>query len=68
MLALTPDELPELLQVLSSASIKRTTRSLIEWQLHTMTRPAEAAGTRWEEIDVEEKIWVIPGNRSPAPA
>lgn len=60
MPALAPDELPELLQVLSSASIKRTTRSLIEWQLHTMTRPAEAAGTRWEEIDFEEKVWIIP--------
>ena len=63
MPALTPDELPELLQVLSSASIKRTTRSLIEWQLHTMTRPAEAAATRWEEIDFEEKVWIIPAER-----
>ena len=63
MPALAPDELPELLQVLSSASIKRTTRSLIEWQLHTMTRPAEAAGTRWEEIDFEEKVWIIPAER-----
>lgn len=63
MPALAPDELPELLQVLSSASIKRTTRSLIEWQLHTMTRPAEAAGTRWEEIDFEENVWIIPAER-----
>ena len=28
-----------------------------------MTRPAEAAGTRWEEIDFEEKVWIIPAER-----
>ena len=48
MAALKPDELPELMIAIANASIKRTTRCLIEWQLHTMTRPSEAAGTRWE--------------------
>lgn len=37
---------------IANASIKRTTRCLIEWQLHTMTRPAEAATTRWADIDL----------------
>src|SRR5690606_9590095 len=37
MAALSPDELPELMVALANASIKRTTRALIEWQLHTMT-------------------------------
>jgi hypothetical protein len=35
---LKPEELPTLLHTLSVASIKFTTRSLIEWQLHTMRR------------------------------
>ncbi|WP_241639223.1 integrase domain-containing protein [Vibrio parahaemolyticus] len=63
MAALTPEELPELMLTLASASIKKVTRSLIEWQLHTMSRPAEAAGARWEEIDLEQRIWTIPPER-----
>lgn len=60
---LKPDELPTLLRTLSNASIKYTTRCLIEWQLHTMVRPGEAAGTRWDEIDIEAATWHIPAER-----
>lgn len=60
---LSPTELPKLMQDLSLASIKRTTRCLIEWQLHTIVRPGEAAGTRWDEIDFQKKIWTIPAER-----
>jgi integrase len=63
MASLRPDELPELMVALANASIKRTTRALIEWQLHTMTRPVEAATTRWSDIDLEKKIWTIPAER-----
>ncbi|KIF52742.1 integrase domain-containing protein [Vibrio owensii] len=63
MAALTPTELPELMSTIANASIKRTTRCLIEWQLHTMTRPSEASGARWDEIDLDEKVWVIPAER-----
>ncbi|CAE6902816.1 integrase domain-containing protein [Ectopseudomonas chengduensis] len=63
MPALHPDELKELMVAIANASIKRTTRCLIEWQLHTMTRPVEAATTRWVDIDVEKRIWTIPAER-----
>jgi integrase len=63
MAALPPDELNELMVAIANASIKRTTRCLIEWQLHTMTRPAEAATTRWADIDFRKKIWTIPAER-----
>lgn len=63
MAALRPEELPELMMELANASIKRTTRCLIEWQLHTMTRPAEAATTRWADIDFDKRIWTIPAER-----
>ena len=63
MAALPPDELPELMMEIANASIKRTTRCLIEWQLHTMTRPAEAATTRWADIDFDKRIWTIPPER-----
>jgi len=58
-----PEKLPDLMQALSTASIKITTRCLIEWQLHTMVRPGEAAGTRWDEIDFNKALWCIPGER-----
>ncbi|GIA18944.1 Phage integrase [Vibrio cholerae] len=63
MAALTPAELPELMGAIANASIKRTTRCLLEWQLHTMTRPAEASGARWDEINWDEKVWTIPAER-----
>ena len=46
MAKLTPTELPELMSAIVNASIKRTAQCLIEWQLHTMTRPSEASGAR----------------------
>lgn len=58
-----PDQLPSFMSALSVASIKLTTRCLIEWQLHTMVRPSEAAGTKWDEIDFENKLWNIPAER-----
>lgn len=60
---LKPEQLPTLMKTLSIASIKLTTRCLIEWQLQTMVRPNEAAGTRWDEIDFENSLWVIPAER-----
>ncbi len=60
MAALAPEELKELKELMvtvANASIKRATRCLIEWQLHTMTRPAEAATARWADIDIGKKIW-----------
>jgi integrase len=61
--SLKPDELPELLKALNYASIKVITRCLIEWQLHTMTRPSESAGARWDEIDRDKQLWNIPADR-----
>lgn len=63
MLTLKPEELPELMNALSYASIKLTTRCLIEWQLHTMVRPSEASGAAWAEIDLTAKLWTIPAER-----
>ena len=63
MAALPPEDLPDLMMEIANASIKRTTRCLIEWQLHTMTRPAEAATTRWADIDFEKRSWTIPPER-----
>lgn len=29
---------------------------MIEWQLHTMSRPAKAARAKWEESDLEQRM------------
>lgn len=63
MPTIRPEQLPELMQALSVASIERQTRLLIEWQLLTVTRPAEAAESRWDEIDLTAKTWTIPAGR-----
>lgn len=60
---LKPSELPDLMKSIREANIVHMTRCLIEWQLHTMVRPSEAAGTQWCEIDFEEKLWEIPAER-----
>ncbi|WP_305843554.1 integrase domain-containing protein [Photobacterium leiognathi] len=63
MLSLAPDELPELMITLSQASITKTTRSLIEFELHTMVRPSEAATAKWSEIDFDNAKWTIPAHK-----
>ncbi|WP_282435605.1 phage integrase central domain-containing protein [Piscirickettsia salmonis] len=65
-LTIRPEELPDFLQTLNRASISITTRCAIEWQLHTMVRPSEAAGARWDELDLENKLWIIPAERMKA--
>ena len=60
---LPPSELPVIMSAIQNANIKITTRSLILWQLHTMARPAEAAGARWDEIDQDQALWCIPAER-----
>ncbi|MBW4198560.1 tyrosine-type recombinase/integrase [Enterobacter cloacae subsp. cloacae] len=63
MPTIRPEQLPELMKALSIAAIERQTRLLIEWQLLTVTRPAEAAEARWSEIDTDARTWTIPAGR-----
>lgn len=63
MATIPPDELPDLMTALANAKITEQTRLMFKWQLHTMTRPIEAATARWEDIDLVNKTWVIPAIR-----
>jgi integrase len=63
MATIRPNELGQLMNDISYASIRLVTRCLIEWQLHTMTRPSESAKAQWSEIDLENRLWVIPAER-----
>ncbi len=63
MATIKPERLPDLMKALYNASITRVTRSLVEWQLHTMTRPIESATAKWEDLDLDNKVWTIPAER-----
>ncbi len=66
MPTLRPEELPKLMRSLIMSNLSVSTRCLIEWQLLTLVRPAEASGTRWEEFDLDAKLWTIPAERMKA--
>jgi len=66
MPTLRPEELPKLMRSLVMSNLSVTTRCLIEWQLLTLVRPSEASGTKWAEIDIDSKLWVIPAERMKA--
>ena len=59
--SINPDQLGEFLKDLSMVQIQLVTRCQIEWLMHTMVRPSEAAAARWDEIDMGKRIWIIPG-------
>jgi len=66
MPTLRPEELPKLMRSLKMSNLTVSTRCLIEWQLLTLVRPSEASGTRWAEIDLDAKLWIIPAERMKA--
>lgn len=63
MPSIPPDQLPKLMQTMRTASISLSTQCLFMWQLLTISRPAEAAEARWDEINFETKEWKIPAAR-----
>jgi integrase len=63
MPSIRPDQLPQLMQTMRTASISMSTWCLFMWQLLTITRPAEAAEARWDEIDFDASEWKIPAAR-----
>ncbi|MFZ5380311.1 tyrosine-type recombinase/integrase [Aeromonas hydrophila] len=62
-LTIESSELPQLLLDVAASSMTDVTRALFMWSLHTLVRPGEAAGTRWDEIDLPNKVWTIPAER-----
>ncbi|MDG3409868.1 tyrosine-type recombinase/integrase [Vibrio sp. Vb2110] len=61
MPTIRPELLGELMARLSkNDSIQDKTKLLLLWQLHTISRPKEAARTRWRDIDFDKQCWTIP--------
>ncbi|MCW4444205.1 tyrosine-type recombinase/integrase [Vibrio splendidus] len=61
MPTIRPEMLNQLLnQLKNNQRIQDKTKHLLLWQLHTMTRPKEAARARWKDIDKKNRCWIIP--------
>lgn len=60
---ISPSELPVVMKAMSEVNIKVITRCAFEFQLHTLTRPNEAAKAKWNEIDFENEVWTIPADK-----
>lgn len=66
MPTIRPEELPKLMRTISMSNLSIPTRCLLEWQLLTLIRPAEASATAWAEVDIENREWRIPAERMKA--
>lgn len=62
---ISPEELPELLQKINQSASSQyfQTYSAIKLLMHTFVRTNELIEARWDEFNLEEKIWIIPSER-----
>lgn len=61
---LTDAELRKVVRKLDDAGMSQAARLALKLMLCTACRPGEAAGARWEEVDLDEQTWTIPSERS----
>jgi Arm DNA-binding domain/Phage integrase family/Phage integrase, N-terminal SAM-like domain len=59
--AMPYDELPEFIARLRKLS--GVLARCLEFMILTNTRPNEALGARWDEINLDERVWIIPASR-----
>lgn len=60
--ALSSDEIGKLLREVYKSSIKCAYKLAIHLLIICMVRKGELVGARWEELDLENGLWVIPPN------
>jgi len=63
MPAMAREELPEFLRRLETANVYPVTRLAITMVLLTFARTQEIRGARWEEFDLNGRLWTIPASR-----
>ena len=61
--ALSPNEISALIKAVNNSTARKVTKLLVMWQLHTMTRPNESATAEWCDLDLENKLWIIPAEK-----
>ena len=65
--ALALKRLPELLERIDAGKLRPLTRAAISLTLLTFVRSSELRFARWEEIDFDRAVWLIPGEREALP-
>ncbi|MCA2402613.1 integrase [Enterobacter sp. CCUG 70166] len=61
--ALEVNRLPDLLNVWEKSGVHTSTKNSLIFLILTMVRPIEAINAEWSEIDFENALWTIPGER-----
>jgi integrase len=57
-------DVPELVQRLRLREVKGTSALALQFQILTATRPGETRGMLWSEIDLINRIWTLPPERT----
>jgi integrase len=60
--AMPYDQLPEFIEALAAKS--GITAKALLFKILTNTRSGEAVGARWSEIDLRDKVWTLPSDRT----
>ncbi|APR06267.1 tyrosine-type recombinase/integrase [Thauera chlorobenzoica] len=61
--ALTSDEVGKLLRAIYQSSMKRANKLGLHLLILCMVRKSELIEARWDEVDFDEAVWSIPGER-----
>ncbi len=64
--ALPYQEVPEAVEAIRGGRASIAAKLCIEWAILTAARSGEARGARWSEIDEDNRLWTIPGDRMKA--
>ena len=62
--ALPPSEVPAALAVIDGTGAYPTTKLLMRWIALTACRSGEARNAVWDEIDLDDRTWTIPNERT----
>lgn len=63
MTALSREDLPQFLRELATGDIHTTTRLALQFLILTAARSGEVRGAIWDEINRQDRMWVIPAER-----
>ena len=55
--------MPELIGKIRACSAKLESKLALEFLILTAARTIEVLGTKWDEVDFDERLWVVPASR-----
>jgi len=57
------DHMPELIGKIRACSAKLESKLALEFLILTAARTIEVLGTKWDEVDFDKRLWVVPASR-----